>query len=350
MPVGPDTIRLVDGLRVTVLSQLDATDAAIVEAWGRAWNEIVNEWEHAVDALIARSTGGEWPPQSVVLREQRARNALKATREALLGLAESLPVTVADVLPGHLAEQLDAHAAIITSQLPKRAGTVVQHLDTSQLTAIVERTAGQVTSLAWPMAARTEAAMKAALVRGVAVGDNPRAVARDMLARVGGAFEGGTARALVIARTEIISAHREAAFRQHKANSDTLRGWVWWSALDRRTCPSCFAKHGTEHTLDERGPDDHQQGRCTRIPLTKSWRDLGFNTPEPADLTPNAEDVFNRMAPEDQLAIMGRKRLDLLHSGSVSWGDLASKRTTAGWRDSWAPTSVSDLTKMAAQQ
>ena len=348
MPVGPDTIRLADGLRVTVLSQLDATDAAIVESWGRAWNEIVNEWEHAVDALIARSAGGGWPPQSVVLREQRARNALKATREALLGLAESLPVTVADVLPGHLAAQLDAQAAIITSQLPKRAGTVVQHLDTSQLAAIVERTAGQVTSLAWPMAARTEAAMKAALVRGVAVGDNPRVVARDMLARVGGAFEGGTARALVIARTEVVDAHRTAAYRQHKANADTLDGWVWWCALDKRSCPSCWARHGTVHPVDEPGPYDHQQGRCTRVPHVKPWRDLGFNVPEPADVTPDAQSVFDRLPAEDRLAVMGRDRLALLDAGKVSWSDLSTKRSTDGWRDSFVPTPVTDLRARAS--
>ena len=348
MGVSRDTLRLVHGLRIDMLAVLDAADERIVRAWGAAWNEIASEWENAVADLVGKSKDGQWPSRAVVAREQRARNALKVTREALLDLAKDLPVTVTDVLPGGLATHLDAQAGVITSQLPANASTVLNRLDDKQLSAIVNRTTQQVTSLSRPMAAQSEAAMKSALVKGVAVGDNPRKVATDMVARVKGAFEGGQSRALVIARTEMLDAHRTAAARQHSANADTLAGWVWWCALDKRSCPSCWGKHGTVHRLDEPGPHDHQQGRCTRVPKVKSWADLGFDVPEPADLTPDAQSVFDRLPAEDRLAVMGRDRLALLDAGKVSWSDLSTKRSTDGWRDSFVPTPVTDLRARAS--
>lgn len=348
MAVSRETLRLVHGLRLTMLKQLGATDEAIVKAWGRAWNEIAGEWDAAVTDLVAASKDGAWPSRATVLREQRARNALKVTREALMDLAKDLPVTVTDVLPDAVAAQLDSQAAVLTSQLPARSDVVVSQLDPKQLSAIVERTSKQVTSLSLPMAARTEAAMKAALIKGVAVGDNPRKVASDMVARVHGAFEGGKARALVIARTETLDAHRTAAQRQHAANADTLDGWVWWCALDKRSCPSCWAMHGTVHGLDVQGPNDHQQGRCARVPKVKPWKDLGITAPEPVDLTPDAETVFAGLSRADQVAVMGEQRLALLNAGKVSWSDLSTKRSTDGWRDSFVPTPVTDLRARAS--
>ena len=102
------------------------------------------------------------------------------------------------------------------------------------------------------------------------------------------------------------------------------------------------------HKVYEAGPDDHQQGRCARVPVTKSWRDLGFDLDEPASILPDSRAWFDGLPGEDQVAIMGQARLDLLNSGKVGWDDLATKRTTSGWLDSWAPTPVKDLTKKAA--
>jgi hypothetical protein len=98
-----------------------------------------------------------------------------------------------------------------------------------------------------------------------------------------GGFNGGLSRALTIARTETISAHREAAAVSHQENADTLAGWRWLCALSDRSCPACLAKNGELHPVSEPGPQGHANCRCSRVPVTKSWRDLGIDLDEPAE-------------------------------------------------------------------
>lgn len=342
MAVSRETLRLANGLRVAILATLDATDAAILRAWGNAWDELASEWDHAIADLVAASKDGRWPSAAKIRRAKRAQAALAATRDALTDLAKQLPVTVAEALPKTTQEAADWQRRLTASQLPASAGGLAT-VDPDALAAIVKRTTEQITSLSRPLSVQAEAAMRAALIKGVAVGDNPRKVGADMLRRVQGGFDGGRTRATMIARTELLDAHRAASLAQNKTNADVLTGWEWLSALDKRTCPACWAKHGTIHKLDERGPDGHQQCRCTRLPATQSWKDLGFDIEEPPSLMPSAQDVFNSMPREDQLAVMGKTRLELLDSGAVDWSDLAMKRENTGWRPSWVPTPVSDL-------
>ena len=113
-------------------------------------------------------------------------------------------------------------------------------------------------------------------------------------------------------------------------------------------CPSCWSMHGSVHNVDDFGPIDHQQGRCTSIPTTKSWADLGFDIEEPPSVLPDARQVFDDLPAEQQTAILGKDRLDLLRSGQIQWADLATRRSTDGWRDSIVPTPVSALLAKAS--
>ncbi|NUO35645.1 MAG: phage head morphogenesis protein [Dermatophilaceae bacterium] len=349
MAIGDETLTLIYGMRVAMLKPVDATAQAIIRAWGVAWNEIAGEWDAALAELVSLSKDGKWPNRAQIARAKRAQRAMAITRDALQQLADELPITVTQVLPRMTADAADWARRITASQYPAQAGTAAEviatfsKVDDAALSAIVKRTTQQVTSLARPLSAQAERAMNASLVRGIALGENPRTAARRMLERVHGEFDGGRNRALVIARTELLDAHRAGGMAQDKANADVLRGWQWVSALDTRTCPSCWARHGETFALDVPGPDDHQQGRCARVPLAKSWRDLGFDVDEPESTVPDARAKFAGLPREQQVAIMGKARLDLLDQGKVAWSDLAQKRSTAGWRDSWAPTPVKDL-------
>src|SRR5690606_29603745 len=146
---------------------------------------------------------------------------------------------------------------------------------------------------AWRLEDAAIEAMKRELVRGVVTGDNPRTAAAAMVKRVEGQFNGGLSRALGLARTEIIDAHRHAAQVAQEAHADVLNGWRWHCDLSVRTCPACLAMHGTMHPLSEPGPHDHVNGRCARVPVTKSWAELGFDIEEPADAFLDAREWFD---------------------------------------------------------
>lgn len=355
MAIDDRTLRLAAGMRLQVARTLDAEEQQMLVAWARAWNEVAPEWQAAIDELVATSKDGRWPTRVQIARAKRARQALEVTSEALTGLAKDMDLRILQALPSLTDLTATWQARIIGAQMPGAAlqtdvelGIAWDRMDPKALDAIVTRTAGQVQSLSYPLAPRAVAAMKSELIRGIAVGDNPRTAAARMLTRVEGHFNGGRTRALVIARSELLDAHRAAALAQRQANRGVLTGWTWLASLDVRACPSCLAQHGSFHPVDEPGPLDHQQGRCTAIPTVKPWSELGFDIPEPPSIVPSAQDWFDQLPMEQQVSIMGQSRLDLLRSGKVGWADLATRRTTAGWRDSYVPTSLSDLLKVAA--
>jgi hypothetical protein len=215
--------------------------------------------------------------------------------------------------------------------------------------AIVRRTAEQINAKHWPLAAEATASMKRELIRGVVVGDNPRTAAARMVKNLEGEFNGGLTRALNLSRTEIIDAHRQAAEIGQEQHADVLDGWMWHAELRdmSRTCVSCIAKHGTIHPMSEPGPYDHQQGRCSRMPRTKSWAALGFALDEPDDEIVTGPQIFATLPRDQQEQILGRRRLELLDSGAITWADLSALRTTAGWRDSWGPRPLRDLERIA---
>ena len=176
-----------------------------------------------------------------------------------------------------------------------------------------------------------------------------------MVRAVQGNFEGGLARALVIARTEQLDAYRAAAQAHHAANRDILQGWQWYAELDHRTCASCISHHGETHPLDEPGPLDHHQGRCTRLPLTKTWNQLGFDDIDEPDSAVNEGDGyawFQSQPETTQRDILGPKRFQAWTDGRYPPDDWTTLKRhwspdkhgvmRQDWRDSWHVGPVHD--------
>lgn len=112
-------------------------------------------------------------------------------------------------------------------------------------------------------------------------------------------------------------------------------------------CVGCWSRHGRVYPVTEPGPDDHQNGRCTRLPKLATWAELGITAPEPPSLLPDGEKAFNKLPKSAQLEIFGPSRLDLYQSGAVTWDQLATWRDTPQWRRSNVPTTVRDLRALA---
>lgn len=171
------------------------------------------------------------------------------------------------------------------------------------------------------------------LVTGLGLGLGPREIA----ARCRKALGGNLTRALTIARTETMRAYREASGRQMEADADLLEGWVWMSGNDGRTCAACLAMHGTVHPVGAR-LDDHPNGRCSQVPRTQSWAALGkkygidlSDVPDSrVQVTPGTE-LFERMSPERQMAILGPGKFAAWQRGEFDLQDVAGQAQSSVW-------------------
>jgi len=330
--VNAKTVRRLNAVRIALNSRVDATTRALAQGWGRAFEEISDEWSAAIDELL-RIGDGEWPSRAQIARAGRASRAMRATIARLEALSQAAGVTVSGELADLVRMADDWEKALVGSQLPSVIDWA--RVDPAAVDAIIKRTTGRVESRLRPLPAEQAAVMKQTLIRGVLVGDNPKAAASEMLKRLGGNFDGGRRRAEVITRTEMISAHREAALASRGANADVLKGWMWTATKSDRTCPACLAMDGREFAVDASGPDGHPCCRCTAVPITKSYRDLGLDVDEPPSEYQSGRDWFAEQPRSTQIRIMGAERLRRLDVGDLGWDDLPIRLENPDWRPSY---------------
>lgn len=146
------------------------------------------------------------------------------------------------------------------------------------------------------------------LLRGVALGWNPRKTAAAMKDDLAG----GLQKALVIARTEQMRVYREAA-RQTYLKSKVVTGQRRLTGHGRRTCAACLADEGTVYGLDMPLPD-HPQGRCVGVPVV-------IGGPKSDWL--NGEDWLRTQDEGMQREILGPGRFELWKGGKLDFGKLA---------------------------
>lgn len=343
MTLNPDAVRLAAELRKAGVAVTDETQRLVVAVWSDAWTAVADEWAAAIGDLIdASADAAADVTRAAIARSHRVVAALDALEHELVAATQATDTIATQRLAGLVEAAATITDQIIAAQLPDKIDfdpAVWSRADREALAAIIDRTHGTIVALTKPLPSVVLGRVKSELVRGIALGENPRTVAE----RIQTATGLGADRADRIARTEMLDAHRQASMQRRLANN-LVTGWVWVAALDSRTCPGCAAMHGTEWRPEDPGPDGHVRCRCVSVPVTKSWADLGYgDLPEPRDALPDAEEWFWTLPREDQLAMMGRRRLELLASGQIEWSDLAAKTTNPGWRDSWGSRPVADL-------
>jgi SPP1 gp7 family putative phage head morphogenesis protein len=93
-----------------------------------------------------------------------------------------------------------------------------------------------------------------------------------------GAMEIGRRGAEAMVRTAVSHTTTAARDTLFEANADIIASEMWTSTLDTRTCPSCQALDGQKFEIGK-GPKTplHIGCRCIRVPVTKSWRELGID-------------------------------------------------------------------------
>ena len=339
MSISFATLDTLDDYRAAATRITDTHTRVLVEAWVEAWDGIAGELEATLTDLAAGA-----PTQAQLRRSRKLAAALDIVGAQLDGLTTQAGVLIVGDLPTAMQLAGNANAALLRSQLPSIpgvSGLVVDwdKVDPRSIAAIINRTTQRIHATSLPLSAESVAVMRRNLIRGLVVGDNPREVARRMLLETQGTFEGGLTRALRISRTEMLDAMREASRLSDEANADLMGGWTWTASLSARTCPACWALHGTDFSQSQPGPEGHPNCRCTRVPRLKTWDELGFlGIEEPPSLLPDAEATFSLLTPAEQLAILGPARFEAWQAGDYPMSAWATRRVNPDWRPSWVIT------------
>lgn len=346
MAVTRETIRLTKQLQLSTDALVGSWANDLTKAWVVGWQHVSKEWAAAVEEIVAEAAAGRAIRRSTLRKLRNAAAAIEASREVLDELAGLTNVTLVGDLPTIVNLTTAADVSIIESQLPPgeiRDRVTRRARPNRSLVRIIRRTGQQITSQLKPLSGTATKAMNDQLILGTLRQQNPRRVAAKILSDVQGEFEGGLSRALNVARTEMLDAQRHASQVTQSEFDDVLDGWQWLAKLGDRTCPACWRMHGTKHPLSEFGPSGHQQCRCSRGPLVKSWAELGIKTPEPPSFVRDGQTEFNKLPRAKQLEVMGPTRLGALESGRATWDELAVVRPNPGWRDGYYARPVRDF-------
>jgi SPP1 gp7 family putative phage head morphogenesis protein len=225
------------------------------------------------------------------------------------------------------AAQAMTSAAYIDTEPVKGAAAAVMagwnQLDDRTVEALSARTAenSPFQQLAG-LNASTIDAMKAVLLTGAALGHNSAKMGKAISQQLAVPL----ARAMTIARTEAHTAAREATRLTYEANSDIVGGWIWRCARTSRTCAVCWAMDGQAFDTSVKH-FTHVNCRCTMVPKTHSWAELGFHgIPEPKQ-PPSGEDAFERLSDEDKKRVLGPGKYRLYRDKKLTLDELVGEGT-----------------------
>lgn len=189
--------------------------------------------------------------------------------------------------------------------------------------------------------------LRSELIAGVAMGENPRTIARRMAVATGQT----RARMENIARTETLRAAREATRRTYEANPTTVTGWRWTSAKDGRTCPSCWAMDGRVFPTSERF-GSHPQCRCVMVPVTPSWADLlgDAELDDTREEPPAGPEVFAGQSKAVQRQVLGPAAYGRYAAGDLALEDFVHESFSPRWGLTRTAASLAQAEANAAEQ
>lgn len=296
--------------------------AAILAAWRELWARL----RPLVDAL-ARAIGAHaQPTRAWVLRlpEYRALNAA-LTREitAFVALvAAALGAGVARALVAGPRDALRLVEVALGTPPAGRPPPLLRSVPPTALDVLRGRLeAGQpLRELLDELGPQTSQAVRRALLDGIQRGSTPRELAREIRQ----AANLAPVRAARIARQEILSAYRESARQAYLANDRVVIGWRWVAQLSHRTCPVCWALHGSIHPLEEPFAS-HVSCRCIPAPVLRDW--LAAEAPE----IERGPAVFADLPAEQQRRILGPGKYMAYRSGDLTLDDLVQETRHRRW-------------------
>lgn len=295
-----------------------------------------------VDSLIA---DGMEPDRALLQAQSRFQAISDQLAHELQGMTpEAVRITANGQMAMVFNAQEDAQrlARLALGKTPKPIGLNWNALPSDALRALVgfASDGSPLSELFEAVAQDTGSDLRQAILNGLAAGDNPRTVAATFAARANMA----KARFETITRTEMLRAMRESSRQSFAANPAIVRGWIWVAACDSRTCPACWAMHGTEHKGAEEMAS-HPNCRCVMCPQTPSWAELtGDDTiPDTRPDIESGETVFNRLTESEQREVLGNGLYEAWRAKG-DFSGLSQVHSDVRWGDSVRPVTLREYT------
>lgn len=325
-----------------------ASERALNDAYANTLRQIQPHLAQLYRQIKAKQDAGEHIPVSWLYEEKRLENIRRLITQEMRQYGDHARLTIAQIQQE--ATQLGLQAAgeqlkALTPAELKNWTFGRPSLEAIKQFVGASQPGSPLYNLFQSFGSEAASAVQAALVTGLTLGKSPIEVARDVQA----ALDIERARALTIARTEMLRSYRSASLETYKANEDVVGGWIWQAALDPSTCAACIAMNGTKHSLDET-MDSHPNCRCTQIPETKSWADilgpLGIDTSGIRDTRPDVQsgsDWFDEQDAGTQKAILGPAKYDAFQNGDFQLSDVVGRTNDPDWGSSIYEKSLKQL-------
>lgn len=330
-----DLERIITEFRRQILDLDERAIRAMIELYKPIRVQLLAE----VESLSAELAAAGSLSAADALRLERAQTLLTQAEAELLRLAPH-----ADALIGAYRQRALAfgsqHAqglAIATAGMDGAAAVARISAQWNRLnTGAIEQIAGRLSDRA-PLRGLLDALgqdtsdrIAAALREQIALGNGPREVA----ARLAREVDVPAARLLTIARTEGISAYRDANMVSYQANSDLLDGWIWASTQSENSCLACLSLDGTLFPISETFFPSHPNCRCSPRPSIK-----GIDSAAPTTGT----DWFYGLPEERRLAMVPPSIRADVQSGRVTLSDFVKLDRNPTWGDRYVQAGAGEV-------
>ncbi len=268
-----DLDNLLNQLDADVLLREAALERALKTAYGAIWARLTGDLDTLLAKVEAARAQGQLITSAWLYQEQRLLELVSQVESQMGLFADGTDLQIAAAQHAAALAAADHTTALMAAGIgaPVGVGLTFNRLPIEAIDQLVGRTydGSPLSGLLGQLGPETGQAALDALVRGLAAGDGPRQIARALRDVLDVAYS----KALTISRTEVLNAYRGAALANYQANSDVVNMWEWHA--DPKACDLCKAKHGQRYPLSTPF-EEHPNGRCAPIPVTKTWAELGI--------------------------------------------------------------------------
>lgn len=327
--------------RKQLLAKERSFASQMVREYGEAWKVTRARIEELATQYYTASVAGKKPSISWLYELERLQTLQAQTEAEIAKFAQY-------AIDAILVEQREA---IITAQrnseiltrasFPRGVNVSFNRLPKSVFENLIGflQDGSPLSSLLDKLPGEAGKAVADGLKNGLLLGWNPKKTADAIRESLGG----NLARALRISRTETLRSYREATRQTYQANNNILQGWRWSSARNERTCAMCWALDGSIHPLDE-PMEEHVCGRCSQIPVSKSWKELGFDIDEIELGQPGTGiEAFGKLSNTVQTNILGPAKYAAWKEEKFTLSDLVGRKTNLDWGATLYEKSLKEL-------